>query len=238
MVELAAEYSRSVRARAGGDPDVGSGSSGGGSGEWGRPSGEDPAGRRSSTLGRLGGRRRARSSSRATPCGGWGAVGARRARAERVLGRRRQQRWRPSGRRRGKSQARSRTAATRDGYAAVTWDGGAAGQPPRTAARQSPGTEARQPGEVADGGSGRGWRRGCCLARRQAVREEEPAAEGEGPARLARRKGRAQADGGGRSAAVGEPAAAVREEKTPRRLGLLLGPKPNLIPCWNANCKP
>jgi hypothetical protein len=32
MGELAAEYNRSVRARAGGDPDVGSGSSGGGSG--------------------------------------------------------------------------------------------------------------------------------------------------------------------------------------------------------------
>jgi hypothetical protein len=70
------------------------------------------------------------------------------------------------------------------------------------------------------------------------VREEEPAAEGEGPARLYGRKGRGQADGGGRPAAVGEPAAAVREEKVPRRLGLLLGPKPNLIPCWNANLNP
>jgi hypothetical protein len=43
------------------------------------------------------------------------------------------------------------------------------------------------------------------------VREEEPAAEGEGPARLYGRKGRGQADGGGRPAAVGEPAAALAE---------------------------
>jgi hypothetical protein len=133
---------------------------------------------------------------------------------------------------------------------------GRAGAGPAAAAAMAPERPvARQgPGEVADGGaaatwrgrgwrcgSGRGWRRGCCLARRRAEREEEPAAEGEGPARLAGRKGRGRrlgADGGGRPAAVGGPAAAVREEKAPRRLGLLLGPKPNLIPCWNANLNP
>jgi hypothetical protein len=59
------------------------------------------------------------------------------------------------------------------------------------------------------------------------VREEEPAAEGEGPARLYGRKGRGQADGGGRPAAVGEPAAAVREEKAP--------PPGGWGCCWDLN---
>jgi hypothetical protein len=102
-----------------------------------------------------------------------GARGAQRARAERVLGRRRLQQWRPSGRRSGKGQARSRSAA-----------------------RQPPGADAA--GGAAPGAE-RGWRRGCCLARRRTGREEEPAAEGEGPARRAGRKGRGRrlgADGG------------------------------------------
>jgi hypothetical protein len=105
----------------------------------------------------------------------------------------------------------------------------------RPAARQGP-------GEVAVGGAaatwrGRGWRCGCCLARRRTGREEEPAAEGEGPARRAGRGRRLGADGGGRPAAGGAGGGCTGGE-SPRRLWLLLESKPNLIPCWNANLNP
>jgi hypothetical protein len=74
---------------------------------------------------------------------------------------------------------------------------------------------------------GRGWRRGCCLARRRTGREEEPVAEGEGPARRAGRKGRGRRLGadGGREAGGWGAAAAVGEEKAPGGCGC----------CWNLN---